>query len=127
LYEIDCTFTQDDYQNVHKAATILYSLPERVATEERAIDEERISMEEKVVNMTTQLNNDLNNLVNEINELKKFNAGFEKDDANRKIDELLAKILESKQTKDAINHDILTLEIGEEHDFPKLASAESLI
>ena len=35
LYEIDCTFTQDDYVNVHKAATILYSLPDKVADEER--------------------------------------------------------------------------------------------
>ena len=38
LYEIDCVFAQDDYQNVHKTATILYSLPDRVASEEKAID-----------------------------------------------------------------------------------------
>ena len=45
LYEIDCTFTQDDYVNVHKAATILYSLPERVAAEESQIADCRQDME----------------------------------------------------------------------------------
>lgn len=34
---------------------------------------------------------------------------------------------EFKEIKNAINHDITTLEIGEELDFPKLAAAESLI
>ena len=45
LYEIDCTFTQDDYVNVHKAATILYALPDKVAAEEREIDDYRQDME----------------------------------------------------------------------------------
>ena len=73
LYEIDCTFTQDDYQNIHKTATILYSLPDRVAAEEREIDDYRMNMEEEVTNMANQLNIDINTLANEIGELKKFN------------------------------------------------------
>jgi hypothetical protein len=43
-------------------------------------------MEEKVTNMTNQLNTDINNLVNEINDLKRFNIRYEVDDANNKID-----------------------------------------
>ena len=71
-------------------------------------------MEEKVTNMTNQLNTDINNLVNEINDLKRFNIRYEVDDANNKIDQLLTRISDCKQTKDVINNDILTLEIGEE-------------
>lgn len=63
LYGVNCTFTQDDYVNIHKTATILYSLPERVAAEEREIDEYRQNMEMEVENMTNQLNSDLNNLM----------------------------------------------------------------
>lgn len=43
-------------------------------------------MEQRVSDMTNQLNNDLNNLLNDINDLKKFSASFEKDDANNRID-----------------------------------------
>lgn len=46
--------------------------------------------------MTQQLNTDINNLLNEIQELKKFTESFEKDDANAKIDELLARIANFK-------------------------------
>ena len=96
MYEIDCTFTQDDYQNIHKTATILYSLPDRVAAEEREIDDYRMNMEEEVTNMANQLNLDINTLANEIGELKKFNENFEKDEANTKIEELLSRIREFK-------------------------------
>lgn len=70
-------------------------------------------MEQKVTGMTNQLNNDINALLNDINDLKKFNASFEKDDANAIIDELMERIDGYKKTKQLINHDILTLEIGE--------------
>ena len=36
--------------------------------------------------MITQLNTDINNLLKEIEDLKKFTESFEKDDANAKID-----------------------------------------
>lgn len=62
--------------------------------------------------MIQQLNTDIANLLNEISELKKFTQSFEKDDANAKIDELLARITNFKETKEIINHDIITLEMG---------------
>lgn len=46
--------------------------------------------------MTNQLNSDITFLLTEINELKKFNESFEKDNANNKIDELLGKITNFK-------------------------------
>lgn len=49
--------------------------------------------------MTNQLNNDINALLNDINDLKKFNASFEKDDANAIIDELMERIDGYKKTK----------------------------
>lgn len=45
-----------------------------------------MAMEEKVTGMTNQLNNDINALLNDINDLKKFTASFERDDANAVID-----------------------------------------
>ena len=36
--------------------------------------------------MIQQLNTDINNLLNEIGELKKFTENFEKEEANNKID-----------------------------------------
>lgn len=46
--------------------------------------------------MIQQLNTDINNLLNEINLLKKFTESFEKDDANAKIDELLGRVTNFK-------------------------------
>lgn len=77
--------------------------------------------------MIQQLNTDIANLLTEIGELKKFTESFEKDDANAKIDELLARIANFKETKEIINHDIVTLEMGEEIDFPKLETASMQI
>lgn len=49
--------------------------------------------------MIQQLNTDINNLLTEIAELKKFTESFERDDANLKIDELLGRLTNFKETK----------------------------
>ncbi len=49
--------------------------------------------------MIQQLNTDINNLLAEIADLKKFNESFERDEANLKIDELLGRLTNFKETK----------------------------
>lgn len=84
-----------------------------MTAEQQRIEEERAELEESVSNMIQQLNTDINNLLNEIGELKKFTENFEKEEANNKIDELIARITNFKETKEIINHDIVTLEMGD--------------
>lgn len=86
-----------------------------------------MDMEENVSKLTAELDKDINEITLEISNLKKFTESFEKDEANAKIDELLAKISEFNSIKEAINHDIDVLQLGDEHEFPKLSVAESNI
>ena len=64
LYEIDCVFSQEDYQSLLKTANLLYSLADEVSVEEQWVDDERMELEESVNNMVTQLNSDINVLLN---------------------------------------------------------------
>ena len=86
-----------------------------------------MDMEQNVSKLTTELEKDINEITVQISNLKKFTESFQKDEANTKIDELLAKISEFKSIKDAINHDIEVLQLGDEQEFPKLSVAQSTI
>ena len=74
--------------------------------------------------MIERQHQDINNLLTDISELKKFTLAFEMEEANAKVDELLSRLSDYKTTKEAINHDIVTLEMGEEIEFPKLENAQ---
>jgi predicted TIM-barrel fold metal-dependent hydrolase len=91
----------------------LFSLPQEVEAERNRIEEERADLEDKVSKMIEQQHSDITTLLNDISELKKFTLAFEMEEANAKVDELLARISNFKETKEIINHDIVTLELGD--------------
>jgi hypothetical protein len=62
--------------------------------------------------MIDQQHSDIVTLLSDISELKKFTLAFEMEEANAKIDELQARLVNFKETKEIINHDIVTLEMG---------------
>lgn len=88
LYGLDVKFTTEEYVQIHKAATLLFSLPQKVSEEENRIEEEKLRLEDQTAAMRNQLNNDITTLISDIQSLKTFNDQYEQKQANDKIDQL---------------------------------------
>lgn len=120
LYSLDFRFTKEQYAEIYKAASLLFSLPQKVSEEENRIEEEKLRLEELTANLRNQLHNDINILIADIQSLKSFNDQFDQVQANEKIDQLQEKIRELNAMMNKINKDEELLQLSSISEFPKL-------